>query len=102
MPRRIAHILCQSLLEKRRRHLIPLLRDVGGGVGHVLKAEEELLAIDWQLGEHRWPLRANFTDRDATLPPVHGITIHAMPEEEEADMRDLSHFPSHSLLFARG
>lgn len=99
---RIAHSLSQSLLEKRRRHLIPLLRDVGGGVGHVLKAEEGLLAIDWQLGEHRWQLRANFTDRDARLPPVHGITIHAMPEEAEADMCDLSSFPSHSLLFACG
>ena len=94
--------VCRDLLDKRKRHLMPLLADVGGGVGHVLMAEEGRLAIDWQLGEHRWQLRANFGDEAATLPPVHGATIHVMPPNAQADMRDLSRFPARSLIVACG
>ncbi|MBB5277529.1 malto-oligosyltrehalose trehalohydrolase [Rhizobium rosettiformans] len=92
----------RDLLRKRHEHLMPLLRDIGGGVGHVLTAEEGLLAIDWQLGERRWQLRCNFSDDEATLPPVHGQTIHVMPGEAEADIRDLSRFAPRSLIIACG
>ncbi|MEC9463895.1 MAG: DUF3459 domain-containing protein, partial [Pseudomonadota bacterium] len=92
----------RDLLQKRHEHLMPLLRDIGGGVGHVLTAEEGSLAIDWQLGERRWQLRCNFSDDEATLPPVHGETIHVMPGEAEADMRDLSRFAPRSLIVACG
>ncbi len=92
----------RDLLQKRHQHLMPLLRDIGGGVGHVLTAEEGLLAIDWQLGERRWQLRCNFCDDEATLPPVHGETIHVMPGEAEADIRDLSRFAPRALIIACG
>lgn len=92
----------RDLLRKRHEHLMPLLRDIGGGVGHVLTAEEGLIAIDWQLGERRWQLRCNFSDDEATLPPVHGETIHVMPGEAEADIRDLSRFAPRSLIIACG
>lgn len=92
----------RDLLRKRHEHLMPLLRDIGGGVGHVLTAEEGLLAIDWQLGERRWQLRCNFSDDEATLPPVHGETIHVMPGEAEADIRDLSRFAPRALIIACG
>ncbi|ODS58053.1 MAG: malto-oligosyltrehalose trehalohydrolase [Agrobacterium sp. SCN 61-19] len=98
----VSRTICRDLIEKRKRHLMPLLADVGGGVGHVLMAEEGRLAIDWQLGEHRWQLRANFSDEIATLPPVHGATIHVMPPEAQSDMRDLSRFPAASLIVACG
>lgn len=99
---RAARDLFQSLIEKRHRHLMPLLADVGGGVGHLLLADEGRLAIDWQLGESRWQLRANFTDARTMLPPVHGETIHVTPGTAEADIRDLSEFAPHSLIIACG
>lgn len=92
----------RDLLEKRRRHLVPLLENVAGGVGHLLMAEDGLLAVDWQLGECRWQLRCNFSDIRATLPPVHGKTVHVHPAYSEADIRDLSDFPPGSLVVACG
>jgi len=99
---RAARAHFQSLNEKRRRHLIPLLANVGGGVGHLLLAEEGRLAVDWQLGERRWQLRVNLTDVRAVLPPVHGQTIHVEPAEAEADIRDLADFAPHSIIVACG
>ncbi len=81
---------------------MPLLQNVGGDVGEVLTAKDCHLTIDWQLGEHRWQLRANFSDRQAMLPPVKGLAIAAIPSEAEADMRDLLRYPPKSLLFACG
>jgi len=92
----------QELLGKRRDHLMPLLENVGGGVGHLLTAEEGRLAIDWQLGDRRWQLRCNFSDAHVTLPPVNGDTIHIMPPEAASDIRDLASFPPHSLIVACG
>lgn len=87
----------RDLLEKRRIHLMPLLKHVGGGVGHLLLAEDGCLAVDWQLGDRRWQLRGNFGDSRATLPPVRGKTVYAHPADAEADIRDLSEFPPRSL-----
>ena len=92
----------RDLLQKRRSHLMPLLENIGGGVGHLLMAEDGRLAVDWQLGERRWQLRCNFSSEEVTLPPVHGSTVHVAPAQGEADMRDLSRFPPRSLLFACG
>ncbi|MBC2771708.1 malto-oligosyltrehalose trehalohydrolase [Rhizobium sp. AQ_MP] len=97
-----ARSFCQRLLEKRRQHLFPLLDNVGGGVGHVLMAQDGKLAVDWQLGEHRWQLRVNFSEREVMLPPVHGATIEVMPSEAEADIRDLSRFLPGSLIVTCG
>ena len=99
---RAARAAFRDLLEKRRRYLMPLLEGVGGGVGHVLLAEDGRLAIDWQLGELRWQLRANFGDSLITLPPTHGKTVHVHPPSAEADIRDLSEFPPGSLIVVCG
>jgi malto-oligosyltrehalose trehalohydrolase len=90
------------LLDKRREHLVPLLADIGGGVGHVLQAEDGVLAVDWQLGETRWQFRANFTDARVMVPPVRGATVHVLPEAAESDMRDLAELVAQSLIFVRG
>ncbi len=90
------------LLDKRREHLVPLLADIGGGVGHVLQAEDGVLAIDWQLGETRWQYRANFTDSRVMVPPVQGTTVHVLPEAAESDMHDLGELAAQSLIFVRG
>lgn len=82
-----ARVEFQDLLQKRHRYLVPLLTNIGGGVGHVLMAEEGRLAIDWQLGECRWQLRWNIGPAHATLPPVHGRTIHVLPADSEADRK---------------
>lgn len=92
----------KDLIQKRHRHLIPLLADVAGGVGHLLTAEDGRLAIDWKLTDVSWQLRCNFGETEATLPPVRGRTVHAMPLEAEPDMRDLARFRPHSLLIVSG
>lgn len=95
---RTARIAFRNLLEKRCRHLTPLLKNVGGGVGHLLLAEDGRLAVDWQLGESRWQMRGNFGEAPATLPPVHGTTVHVHANDTEADIRDLSEFRPGSLI----
>lgn len=97
-----ARLRFKELVDKRREYLMPLLSNVGGGVGHLLKAEEGILAIDWQLGDVRWQFRANFTDSRAVVPPVQGTTVHALPEAAEPDMRDLGELAARSLIFVRG
>jgi maltooligosyltrehalose trehalohydrolase len=101
-PGRAALGRVRELLQKRQHHLMPLLANVGGGVGYLLLADDGRLAVDWQLGERRWQMRCNFSDAPATLPPVHGETIHVMPKTAEADIRDLSRFQPHSLIVACG
>ncbi|WP_062276465.1 MULTISPECIES: malto-oligosyltrehalose trehalohydrolase [unclassified Rhizobium] len=91
-----------ELLGKRREHLVPLLIDIGGGVGHVLQAEDGILAIDWQLGEVRWQFRANFTDASVMVPPVRGKTVHVSSASAESDMRDLGELAAQSLIFVQG
>lgn len=95
---RTARIAFRNLLEKRCRLLMPLLKNVGGGVGHLLLAENGRLAVDWQLGESRWQMRGNFGEASATLPPVHGTTVHVHADDTEADIRDLSEFRPGSLI----
>jgi maltooligosyltrehalose trehalohydrolase len=90
------------LLDKRREHLVPLLTDIGGGVGHLLQAEDGVLAVDWQLGETRWQFRANFTESRVMVPPVQGTTVHVLPEAAESDMKDLGELAARSLIFVRG
>lgn len=89
----------KALIDKRRTHLMPLLDGVGGGTGHVLKAEDGILAIDWQLGDKRWQFRANFTNTRTTVPPVKGQLIHALPASAEADMLDLAELAPQGLVF---
>ncbi len=95
---RTARIAFRNLLEKRCRLLMPLLKNGGGGVGHLLLAEDGRLAVDWQLGESRWQMRGNFGEAPATLPPVHGTTVHVHADDTEADIRDLSEFRPGSLI----
>lgn len=90
-----------ELLGKRREHLMPLLTDIGGGIGHVLQAEQGILAIDWQLGEVRWQFRANFTDAPVMVPPVRGTTVHVSSAAAESDMRDLGELAAQSLIFVQ-
>lgn len=97
-----ARLRFKDLVDKRREFLMPLLVDVGGGVGHILKADDGILAIDWQLGESRWQFRANFTDSRASVPPVQGQTVHALPDVAEIEMRDLGQLTAQSLIFVRG
>jgi malto-oligosyltrehalose trehalohydrolase len=99
---RDARLGFKALVDKRREFLVPLLRNVGGGVGEVLLAADGILAIDWQLGESRWQFRANFTDRRMPVPPVQGTTVHAVPEGVEGEIRDLGELAAHSLIFVRG
>lgn len=92
----------KDLVDKRRECLVPLLANIGGGGGHLLMAEEGILAIDWRLGDTRWQFRANFTESRATVPPVRGQTVHVLPETAESDMRNLGHLAARSLIFVRG
>jgi malto-oligosyltrehalose trehalohydrolase len=91
-----------GLLEKRRENLVPLLANIGGGVGHVLQAENGILAVDWQLGDVRWQFRANFTNSPAMVPPVRGRTVHVSPDTAESDKRDLGELAAQSLIFVQG
>jgi hypothetical protein len=54
------------------------------------------------LGESRWQLRGNFGEARATLPPVHGTTVHIHANDTEADIRDLSEFRPGSLIVVCG
>lgn len=72
--KRLDHV--KTLLDLRRRHVIPYLGGVGRGSGRLVTGEGGLLAVDWRLNGAVLELRANFTARKAQLPSVTGEVFH--------------------------
>jgi 1,4-alpha-glucan branching enzyme len=66
----------RSLLALRREHIVPLLDDGQAAAGRVLRAEGDVLAVDWQLAGARLELRANLGDGSREVPPVEGETLY--------------------------
>jgi 1,4-alpha-glucan branching enzyme len=66
----------RSLLALRREHIVPLLDDGQAAAGRVLRAEGDVLAVDWQLAAARLELRANLGDGSREIPPVEGETLY--------------------------
>ncbi|PYB77557.1 malto-oligosyltrehalose trehalohydrolase [Rhizobium wuzhouense] len=99
---REARAYFKTLVGKRRDHLMPLLENIGGDTGQVLKAQDGILAVDWQLGETLWQLRANFTDVPVKIPPVRGQVIHVLPGSAETGVLELAELSPQGLIFVRG
>ncbi|WP_373356605.1 malto-oligosyltrehalose trehalohydrolase [Pseudoroseicyclus sp. CXY001] len=66
----------KTLLELRARHVVPRLAETAGGAGHLIKAEDGILAVDWRLGGATLQLRANLSDEPRDLPRTTGEEIH--------------------------
>lgn len=66
-----------SLLDLRRRHIVPLLDDGGGAPGRLLDAEDDVLAIDWPLAGGTLQLRANLGGKRRRAPEIMGVIVHA-------------------------
>jgi malto-oligosyltrehalose trehalohydrolase len=93
----------RKLLRVRREHLFPMLAAARGNSGSMLAAEKEAIAIDWQLGQHRLSLRANFSSQPRHLPVIHGEIIYADPHEAADSIKgDRVLMPPLSLLVAKG
>lgn len=69
-----------ALIETRLRAIVPLLAEAGGRCGKILKAKDGIIAIDWQLGQTRLELRANFGKSEAEVPPFRGKILYAHPD----------------------
>ncbi|MCL6705994.1 malto-oligosyltrehalose trehalohydrolase [Pseudomonas sp. R2.Fl] len=65
-----------DLLDKRRRHIWPLIATAESLSGEILPSEDGGIAIDWNLSGRRLELRANLHDRELTLPRITGRLIH--------------------------
>lgn len=65
-----------DLLDKRRRHIWPLISTPKSLGGEILTAEDGGLAIDWDFSGRRLELRANLCDRELTMPRITGRLIH--------------------------
>ena len=77
-----------SLLDLRRKHIVPLLDGRRAAPGRVLSAEGDVLAIDWLLSGATLQLRANLGDETRSTPGITGRIIHASaklaPDQEGA------------------
>jgi len=85
-----------DLIAKRRQFIIPGLNSVPPHSGHVLEAEEGVVAIDWRLADRVLQLRANLSEDRKSMLPVRGQIFHVEPPGLDAD-GDLAGF---SLIMA--
>ncbi|MDF1707672.1 MAG: malto-oligosyltrehalose trehalohydrolase [Paracoccaceae bacterium] len=68
-----------DLLTLRQHRIVPHLKGAPGHCGHVLMADNGLIAVDWQLNGALLQLRANLSDTAAELPQTTGDCIHGQP-----------------------
>lgn len=66
----------RALLDIRHREIVPSLAQTGGNVGHLLTAEDGVLAVDWRLGKACLQLRANLSNGPRDMPTAEGVEIH--------------------------
>lgn len=77
-----------KLLALRQRHVVPLLHDGRSAPGRVMRARDDMLAIDWPLTGGTLQLRANLGEKARHLPAVAGEIVHAVtPLPQEGDLK---------------
>jgi malto-oligosyltrehalose trehalohydrolase len=87
----------RSLLELRRRHVVPLLRGSGGDCGR--HADGPAIAVDWDLAGGRLQLRANVTGSELPADPTTGMIVFSEPAEA-AERLARSSLPGLSVVVA--
>jgi 1,4-alpha-glucan branching enzyme len=88
--------LVRHLVRVRQSRVVPLLDERDSEAGRVLADEDGLLAVDWRLAAGLLQMRANFSDRNAALPPVAGDVIY----RGGRDGADLSSLPPCTVVVA--
>jgi maltooligosyltrehalose trehalohydrolase len=75
--------LMRELIAKRKKHVVPGLKDSGELSGKIWQAENGLLAIDWQLDGFMLELRANLSEEPADMHAIRGEVIHTYPAKAD-------------------
>jgi malto-oligosyltrehalose trehalohydrolase len=75
----------RDLLGMRRAEVVPHLVRAGGNAGQVMHVGEGEIAVDWQLGQRLWQLRANLSDEGRALPGARGREVYRSGEGATAD-----------------
>ncbi len=88
----------KRLLALRHEHIVPLVKAGGAHSGRVLKAEKDVIAVDWRLGASLLQLRATFSEGPHEVPPVDGRVIFAEPKLREST--DIASWLMPAVLFA--
>jgi maltooligosyltrehalose trehalohydrolase len=86
----------RTLLALRQEHVAPALKTARGNAGRLLKAEENVIAVDWLLGDRLLEMRATFRSTRGTIPPITGQPIFRFPDSGTGEN------PGPSVLVAIG
>ena len=78
----------KRLLELRQTRIAPLLKGARGNSGHIIPADDGVIAVDWTLTGGRLQMRANLTKEERSAPTCNGEVVHALPEAAGVDMRE--------------
>jgi maltooligosyltrehalose trehalohydrolase len=90
----------RSLLDLRRRHVVPLLRSAGSHAGRVITAGEELIAVDWRLNGAILELRANLGRWPRQVPAFHGHVLFAQASQAVDFIARSGELPGPAVLSA--
>lgn len=74
----------ERLIALRRRHVIPLLKQMSGHAGRVVAARDGVVAVDWEAGAGLLQMRANLDRSPHQVPAVSGDVILAQPQDSAA------------------
>ncbi|MEW5424949.1 malto-oligosyltrehalose trehalohydrolase [Amorphus sp. 3PC139-8] len=80
------HDFVRTLLDLRRREIVPLISGAAGQAGRVVSADDGALAVDWQLVGGVLELRANLSETARALPTAAGDPLHAFVPTGNGDI----------------
>ena len=92
----------KALLQLRQSVIVPLLCDATGNSGTILGDQDGVLSVDWQFGDKRLSLRANFSNTPARMLRAAGPMIFAEPSNIGPSFDRDGTLPPMSMFYALG